>query len=241
MSNGRFEKGPREWEDSDHEEVENFSAVSGPSAADHAGLEEGPSARSVWQATKDEATLAAIRAGPTTGQDQQCSARAKNNTYSPTKGSSSHRGHSNAVTEDSQISRRTEGLTRDSAMEMWDPTTTHQAVSAYHDDFQEQVLKRRNADGQTAEKRAYWKLWSRVMELVQAGDIDSAYLEVLGSGDELMIVRLMNKTGPVLDKLSAHTANEMLHTVALLLRQHGFFDFGLPWLQQVYRIRSLPS
>ena len=245
MASETCDKPPAAWDDANYELAEeisvprkgwgrNQSTISGPSITSHVRLGEGPSARSVWQAAKDEATLAAIRAGSTTirEENQQNSSRARNS--SPTKGSTAltNRVYDDGLTEDSQVLEKAANLADESMMDTRTERNTYQVTNAHHN-VPEQVMKKRNADGQTAEKRAYWKLWGRVMEMVQADNINSAYLEVLGSGDELMIVRLMNKTGPVLDKLSAHTANEMLHTVAMLLRQHGFFDFGLPWLQQV--------
>eukprot|EP00249_Psilotum_nudum_P014118 c24677_g1_i1 orf=128-3100(+) len=145
-------------------------------------LGEGPSARSVWQASKDEATLEAIRVA---GED------------------------AHELDPEALISEQQEIRTQNLVSE---------GVS----------LK---SDGQG--KGRIWSLWSQVMEFVRAGDIDLAYAGVLCRGDELMLVRLMNKTGPVLEQLSSSTTSEMLHSVSLLLQQQSFFDFSIPWVQQV--------
>lgn len=145
-----------------------------------ARLGEGPSARSIWQASKDEATLAAIR----------------------------------VVGEDGGVLETEQLCTQSSWTRVATPDNSAHKAGLH-------------------EKQAYWWLWSQAIEHVQAGDVESAYKDVLCSGDELMLVRLMNKTGPVLGQLCSTTANEMLRTVGQLLRQQSFIDFSLPWIQQV--------
>eukprot|EP00250_Pteridium_aquilinum_P010068 c19132_g1_i1 orf=417-3251(-) len=145
-------------------------------------LGEGPSARSVWQASKDEATLAAIRVA---GEDSELSEidAAASRLVRPDSGSDSSR---------------------------------HKA-----------------AGGEEQGKGQYWSLWGSAMEFVQAGDMESAYTEVLCAEDERMLVRLMSRTGPVLDQFSITTATEVLRAVGLLLQQQSYFDFCLCWIQQV--------
>ena len=41
-------------------------------------------------------------------------------------------------------------------------------------------------------------------------DLDVAYGEILGSSDELLLVRLMDHTGPVLEQLGAATVSQLL-------------------------------
>lgn len=136
---------------------------------------EGPSARSVWQASKDEATLAAIRgAAP------------------PDKPSPR------------QIGTNCE--------------------------FKSNFKSNKAGGG------PFWMLWSRAMENVRAGDLDAAYLEILGSGDELLLVRMMGRTGPVLQQLSPPTVLQLVRTIKQLLQQQSFLDCILPWIQQVLTI-----
>eukprot|EP01018_Ginkgo_biloba_P010378 Gb_31366 [translate_table: standard] len=141
-----------------------------------ARLGEGPSARSVWQASKDEATLAAIRVA---GEDA---------------------GTSRASSRVAVPELNAEGL-------------------------------QYNSTGQG--KGPFWSLWTRAMDCLQSGDIDSAYGEVLFTGDELLLVRLMSRSGPVLDQLSTGTVSDVLHAIGQLLQQQNFFDFGIHWIQQV--------
>lgn len=148
-------------------------------------LGEGPSARSVWQASKDEATLAAIRVA---GEDSELSETD---------------AHSNAASQ----------------LALPDP----EAGSSRH----------KAGNGYEQGKGHYWSLWGSAMEFVQAGDIESAYTEVLCAEDERMLVRLMSRTGPVLDQLTITTASEVLRAVGALLQHQSYFDFCLCWIQQV--------
>jgi hypothetical protein len=77
------------------------------------------------------------------------------------------------------------------------------------------------------------------MECLHSGDVDSAYNEVLFVGDELLLVRLMSRSGPVLDQLSTGTASDALHAIGQLLQQQRFFDFGIHWIQQVCMVSHL--
>ncbi|KAI3715223.1 hypothetical protein L6452_22195 [Arctium lappa] len=70
------------------------------------------------------------------------------------------------------------------------------------------------------------------------GDLDSAYVEALNSGDDLVLVDLLDKTGPVLGSLSNRTANDILTTLASFLTQQQFLTCTIPWLQQAVELSS---
>ena len=146
-------------------------------------LGEGPSARSVWQASKDEATLAAIRVA---GEDAE---------------------PSDAESLSSAASR---------------PLLSEMASENLPQKFSS------GRDG-----KGYWSLWGSAMEFVRTGDLESAYNEVLCADDDLMLMRLMTRTGPVLDQLTMSTVAEVLHVVGQLLQQQNYFDYCLAWIQQV--------
>lgn len=139
-------------------------------------LGEGPSARSVWQASKDEATLEAIRVA---GEDNGTSLSAER------------------------------GAIRELDAE------------ALVDD------NRGNDKGQV------WASWTRAMDSLHAGDMDSAYAEVLSTGDDLLLVKLMDRSGPVMDQLSTEIACEVLRAVAQFLLEQSLLDVALPWTQQL--------
>ncbi|XVF77549.1 hypothetical protein PTKIN_Ptkin14bG0053900 [Pterospermum kingtungense] len=137
-------------------------------------LGEGPSARSVWQASKDEATLEAIR----------------------------------VAGEDSGVSRTA-------------PELIAEAVGD---------------DNVGPERDPVWTSWSNAMHALQVGDMDSAFGEVLSTGDDLLLIKLMDRLGPVLDQLSNEIANEALHAIMQFLLEKDLFDICLSWIQQLVEV-----
>lgn len=123
---------------------------------------EGPSARSVWKASKDEATLEAIRGAA--------------------------------------------------------PETTAQVLG------NENHVQKRDP---------LLSVWRKATDGVHVGDMDMAFTEVLSSGDDPLLVKLMDKTGPVIDRLSGDVVNEVLHAVAQFFLEPSVFDICLSWIQQV--------
>ncbi|KAJ4785648.1 ARM repeat superfamily protein [Rhynchospora pubera] len=73
----------------------------------------------------------------------------------------------------------------------------------------------------------------QVYELLTEGDMESAYIMVLCSGDDLSIIGLMDVTGPVLHKLSSETASEVLRVMSVQPMDRKFLEFAIPWIQQV--------
>ncbi|PIN15370.1 hypothetical protein CDL12_11990 [Handroanthus impetiginosus] len=138
---------------------------------------EGPSARSVWQASKDEATLEAIRVA---GEDN--------------------------------------GITRRSAR-VAIPEMTAEAGD----------------DGAAVQDRdPVWSCWRNAMDALHVGDVDSAYAEVLSAGEhDFLLVKLMERSGPVIDQLSDEVATQFLLAISQLLMDHNLFDMCLYWIQQL--------
>ncbi|XP_056859264.1 microtubule-associated protein TORTIFOLIA1-like [Raphanus sativus] len=139
---------------------------------------EGPSARSVWQASKDEATLEAIRVA----------------------------GEDGAVTRPTRVAAVPE-------------------AEAMGDE-----------EGEGQERDPIWSSWSNAMHSLRVGDIDSAYAEVLCAGDQHLIIKLMDKTGPSLDQMSNEIANEALNFIAQFLLDHNLYDICLSWIQQLLEL-----
>ncbi|TQE08516.1 hypothetical protein C1H46_005822 [Malus baccata] len=76
------------------------------------------------------------------------------------------------------------------------------------------------------------KLWKQVKGFLCEGDLDSAYVEALCSGDEIVLVELLEGTGPVLECLLPKTARDVLSTLASYLLEQRFINIIIPWLQQ---------
>ncbi|KAJ8763682.1 hypothetical protein K2173_003154 [Erythroxylum novogranatense] len=141
-------------------------------------LGEGPSARSVWQASKDEATLEAIRVA---GDDS--------------------------------------GSLRSGRVAM--PELTAEAMGD---------------DSIGQERDPIWTSWSNAMDSLKMGDVDTAYAEVLSTGDDLLLVKLLDRSGPVIDQLSNETACEVLHAIGQFLLEQNLLDISLSWIQQLVEI-----
>ncbi|OMO80603.1 Armadillo-like helical [Corchorus capsularis] len=139
-------------------------------------LGEGPSARSVWQASKDEATLEAIRVA----------------------------GEDNGASRTGRV-----------------PELTAEAVGD---------------DNAGPERDPVWTSWSNAMHALQVGDIDSAYAEVLSTGDDLLLIKLMDRSGPTIDQLSNEIANEALNGIVQFLLEQDLFDICLSWIQQLVEV-----
>ncbi|KAF5478873.1 hypothetical protein F2P56_005400 [Juglans regia] len=160
---------------SEHESDQGGSRRAWDKGTGPVRLGEGPSARSVWQASKDEATLEAIRVA---GEDSGTSQMARV-----------------AIPE-----MTAEALGDDSVGHDRDPV---------------------------------WTSWSNAMDALQVGDVDSAYADVLSTGDSYLLVKLMDRSGPVLDQLSNEVATEILLAVAQFLLEQNLFDFCLSWIHQL--------
>ncbi|XP_071725813.1 microtubule-associated protein TORTIFOLIA1-like [Rutidosis leptorrhynchoides] len=136
---------------------------------------EGPSARSVWQASKDQATLEAIRVA----------------------------GDENGPARTARVAV---------------PEMTAEAMG------DENVQDRRDP---------VWTAWTNAMDALHVDDVDTAFAEVLSTGDDLLLVKLMDRTGPVIDQLSSEVGTEVLHAVAQFLPDPNVFDICLTWLQHL--------
>ncbi|KAJ0030216.1 hypothetical protein Pint_13914 [Pistacia integerrima] len=75
-------------------------------------------------------------------------------------------------------------------------------------------------------------LWQCVKGYLCQGDLDSAYMEALCAGDELVLIELLDRTGPVLESLSHKTINDLLSTLASYFLEQRFINSIIPWLQQ---------
>ncbi|CAM0952930.1 unnamed protein product [Alopecurus aequalis] len=72
-----------------------------------------------------------------------------------------------------------------------------------------------------------------------AEGMEPAYAEALSYGDCDDLIDLMDRTGPVLDKLSRETGNELLRVIAGQFLNTKLFDLALPWIQQVLDLSTV--
>lgn len=103
------------------------------------------------------------------------------------------------------------------------------------------IKESRNPIGKGIQKTSEVKNspWKLVKDHLSKGDLDSAYVEALHSGDELVLIELLDKTGPVLESLSHKTANDVLGTLASYFLEQRFMNSMIPWLQQVVDLHTI--
>ncbi|KDP27742.1 hypothetical protein JCGZ_19771 [Jatropha curcas] len=82
-------------------------------------------------------------------------------------------------------------------------------------------------------------MWQRVKGFLCKGDLDSAYVEALSSIDELVLIELLDRTGPVLESLSHKTVIDILSTLASFFLEQRFTKSIIPWLQQVVDLSTI--
>ncbi|KAI9192219.1 hypothetical protein LWI28_019710 [Acer negundo] len=82
-------------------------------------------------------------------------------------------------------------------------------------------------------------LWHCVKGYLYEGDLDSAYVEALCAGDELVLMELLDRTGPVLERLSHKTISDLLSTLASYFLEQRFMNSIVPWLQQVVELSTI--
>ncbi|KAL6655039.1 hypothetical protein ACP70R_005865 [Stipagrostis hirtigluma subsp. patula] len=76
-------------------------------------------------------------------------------------------------------------------------------------------------------------------EFQGADGLEPAYTDALSCGDCDDLIDLMDRTGPVLEKLSRETANELLRVIAGHFLNKKLFDVALPWLQQLVDLSTI--
>ncbi|CAD5168616.1 unnamed protein product [Musa acuminata subsp. malaccensis] len=91
----------------------------------------------------------------------------------------------------------------------------------------------KNASARLSNFKDVTGFWKQVKEFLSMGNVESAYVEAILSGDDLSLVQLMDRTGPVLDRLSCETTDEVLTIMATKFVDQRFLEFAIPWLQQV--------
>ncbi|KAI4984543.1 hypothetical protein ZWY2020_017173 [Hordeum vulgare] len=80
---------------------------------------------------------------------------------------------------------------------------------------------------------------NQACEFRGADGMEPAYAEALSYGDYDDLIDLMDRTGPVLDKLSRETANGLLRVIADQFLDTKLFDLALPWIQQVVDLSTV--
>jgi hypothetical protein len=87
--------------------------------------------------------------------------------------------------------------------------------------------------GATLDAGSHSTHWKAAISFLDAGDINNAFKSVLQSNDATQLIRLMGRTGPVLDNLDRPVRDAILGRVANFVTDGVFLDSVLPWVQQM--------
>ncbi|KRX01664.1 hypothetical protein PPERSA_03748 [Pseudocohnilembus persalinus] len=75
------------------------------------------------------------------------------------------------------------------------------------------------------------KIWKDVLTSVKRMDIEDAYQKLLNQEDDLLLIRLMSKTGPCLQKLGKITRNKLIQRVNELAEQNIIGHIGINMIE----------
>ncbi len=75
--------------------------------------------------------------------------------------------------------------------------------------------------------------WERAIGLMREHKYSEAYECVLTCHNDLMLIRLMGRTGIVLSELESGTVELMVTRILHILREHDFTEFLVPWLREL--------
>lgn len=75
--------------------------------------------------------------------------------------------------------------------------------------------------------------WSTSLMLVQQEKINEAYTLVLNKRDDMLLFKLMGRTGVCFDKLNPDNLEKLIRTISNTLISKAFIDLLLPWVNQL--------
>lgn len=73
-------------------------------------------------------------------------------------------------------------------------------------------------------------VWREVQWLLHCGELETAYQVALGENNDGLLLRLMNETGVVCEKLSGTTNNKLFGSLSESLTNGKHEDYILPWI-----------
>ncbi|XP_074590644.1 uncharacterized protein LOC141846503 [Curcuma longa] len=79
-------------------------------------------------------------------------------------------------------------------------------------------------------------IWRRANNFLVVGNVESAHVEAVLSNDDVTLLQLMDRTGPILERLSLETTNDVLSFMAANFVDQRFLECTIPWLQQVVEL-----
>jgi len=72
--------------------------------------------------------------------------------------------------------------------------------------------------------------WNKVLEYIKQKRYNDVYNWILGKKDDLLLIRLMGKTGVVIDQLDSQNVEFLLYKIVDLIGSREFVDLLLAWI-----------
>ena len=72
--------------------------------------------------------------------------------------------------------------------------------------------------------------WKKALKHIGDGKINEAYSCVLAKHDDLLLIRLIGRTGIVIEQLDSHNTECLVKRMLDLIGSREFVDFLLPWI-----------
>eukprot|EP00271_Cylindrocystis_brebissonii_P020396 TRINITY_DN6734_c0_g1_i1.p1 TRINITY_DN6734_c0_g1~~TRINITY_DN6734_c0_g1_i1.p1 ORF type:complete len:493 (-),score=55.03 TRINITY_DN6734_c0_g1_i1:180-1478(-) len=87
--------------------------------------------------------------------------------------------------------------------------------------------------GERGKKEPVTWSWSSMAKNLRRGNVGEPYTKAVQLGDEVLLVKLMGRTGPILSHLEPGTRHGVLREILQMLEQRKNLDYALPWLRQL--------
>ena len=78
-----------------------------------------------------------------------------------------------------------------------------------------------------------YKTWEKIQSLINDGDINGAYKLVLSKDNNKMLIRIMKKTGMVIEKLENFTIETLVKRMSNMISLGEFMETILKWLGSI--------
>jgi len=90
----------------------------------------------------------------------------------------------------------------------------------------------------TYQKKWEVPVWDQLQNLVNDGQTNAAYKLCFSKGDDMMLIRLMGRTGVCIETMSDENLDKILNSITTFLNEKSFIDVILPWLWRLAVIIS---
>ena len=106
---------------------------------------------------------------------------------------------------------------------------------------EEEETKQQKYKGILEKEEQISDMWNKTLEYVDKNELDEAYTNVLNSGDDIYLIRLMMKTGSCLKKLRRKTAVGLLKRLSMIGKSNFLQKMCLNFLDEFKNKNAIES